>query len=118
MAIERGEPMGRQQPKLVGRQQLNANGARRRAIRARVLAEETHCAICGQWVDKGLKTPDPMSPEVDEDVPRVRGGSQYDRANTHLTHRRCNQAKGKRTLAEHAARQQPVEVTTTTLVQW
>nr|WP_175558405.1 hypothetical protein [Tessaracoccus bendigoensis] len=43
-------------------QKLNANGARRRAIRARVLAEETHCIICGRWVDKELKTPDPIEP--------------------------------------------------------
>ena len=114
----------------------NANGHRRRELRARVLAEETHCVICGAWVDKTLgkisgehgpncATPDcpgcawhPRAAVVDEDIPRVRGGSPTDRANCHLAHRDCNRLKGDRTLAEHAARQQPGAVTTTTLVAW
>lgn len=47
--------------------------------------------------------PHPARPEVDEDVPVSRGGSPYDRANTALMHRRCNQWKADRTLAEARA---------------
>lgn len=40
------------------------NGARRDAIRRWVLATQDHCALCGKPVDKSLKTPHPMSAEV------------------------------------------------------
>lgn len=102
----------------------NANGHRRRQIRARVLAEETHCALCGRLVDKSLTNmpgqhgprcadrecagcvPHPQRAEVDEDLPRARGGSALDRDNTRLMHRACNGAKGKLTIAEAHARAQ------------
>jgi len=74
-----------------------ANGARRRSIRARVLASENDCALCGLPVDKTLKTPHPMSPEVDEIKPFSLGGSATERGNTQLTHRICNQRKGNGT---------------------
>lgn len=100
----------------------NANGARRRALVKRVKAEENDCALCDQHVDKTLLyiagehgkrcptshctgcMPDPMRGEVDEDIPRARGGSPYDRDNCHLMHRKCNQYKGKLTLAEARAK--------------
>jgi 5-methylcytosine-specific restriction endonuclease McrA len=99
----------------------NANGHRRRQVRARVLAEETHCALCDQAVDKTLTflagqhgprctnvecrgcVPHPLRAEVDEDVPRARGGSAIERSNTRLMHRQCNGWKGTRTLAEARA---------------
>lgn len=81
-------------------QPLNGNGHRRRQIRARVLAEEHDCALCGLPVDKTIPYPLPGSPVVDEDMPRSRGGSQYDRANTHLMHNACNRLKSTRTLEE------------------
>lgn len=100
----------------------NANGHRRRQIVARVRAEEQICALCGKPVDKSLGmspgkhskrcadqmctgcVPHPRRGEVDEDIPRSRGGSPYDRANTHLLHRECNQWKSAQTLAEAKAR--------------
>lgn len=90
----------------------NANGARRRALRKRVLAAETHCHICGKIVDKTLGmilgqhgprcsnadcagcVPHPGRAEVDEIDPRSNGGSPYKRSNTALVHRLCNQQKG------------------------
>lgn len=96
----------------------NANGHRRRQFVKRVKAEESDCALCDQWVDKSLLfvlgehgkpcpskdctgcMPDLMRGEVDEDVPRARGGSPYESSNCHLMHRRCNQYKGDMTLAE------------------
>lgn len=96
----------------------NANGHRRRQVVKRVKAEEHDCALCLTPVDKTLtnipgehgKTcptrdcagciPHPMRGEVDEDIPRSRGGSPYDRANCHLMHRKCNQYKADMTLTE------------------
>lgn len=115
----------------------NANGHRRRQLRTRVLAEETHCAICGGYVDKTLGmvrgkhgpkcagppctgcVPHDMRPEVDEDLPRSRGGSPYDRANCRLMHRACNRAKSNRTIAEYLTLLQArPKRTTTNLVAW
>lgn len=86
------------------RSDLNGNGHRRRELKARVKAEETHCALCGKWVDKTLHHLEPMAAVVDEDIPRSRGGSQYSRDNCHLMHRRCNRWKGTMTLAEARAK--------------
>lgn len=100
----------------------NANGHRRRQVRIRVLAEETHCALCDELVDKTLMfvpgkhgprckggecrgcVPHPRRAEVDEDLPRARGGSPYDRSNCRLMHRECNRWKYKMTLAEARAK--------------
>jgi len=71
-----------------------ANGHRRRQLRARVLAEETHCGLCGRPVDTELAPGLPGSPEVDEIVPVSKGGSPYDRSNCRLVHRLCNQRRG------------------------
>lgn len=76
-----------------------ANGHRRRELRKRVLAEENDCGICGLPVDKTLKTPHPMSAEVDEIVPFSLGGSAVERGNCRLTHRLCNQQRGNGTRA-------------------
>lgn len=70
------------------------NGHRRDQVRRRVLTEEHDCWLCGQPVDKLLKTPHPDSPEVDEVLPVSKGGSPYDRRNCRLAHRRCNRARG------------------------
>lgn len=78
-----------------------SNGWRRRQLRARVLAAYNVCAICGKPVDKTLKTPHPMSAEVDELVPVSRGGDPYSFTNCRLTHRRCNRFKSDKT-DEHA----------------
>jgi 5-methylcytosine-specific restriction endonuclease McrA len=100
----------------------DANGHRRRVVRARVIAEETHCALCDKPVDKTLSTqagvhgrvcpkrdcggcmPHARRGEVDEDLPRSRGGSPYDRANCRLMHRECNRWKNTMTLAEARAK--------------
>ena len=82
---------------------VNANGHRRRQTVRRVKAEETHCALCGEWVDQSLHHLEPRAAVVDEDIPRARGGSQYDRSNCHLMHRACNRWKATRTLAEARA---------------
>ena len=64
-----------------------ANGHRRNQVRAQVLREEDDCWLCGEPVDKTLKTPHPGSPEVDEIVPVSLGGDPFARANCRLAHR-------------------------------
>lgn len=76
-----------------GRNPRRANGWRRDQLRRRVLAAYDVCAICGKPVDKSLKTPHPMSAEVDELVPVSRGGDPLSFGNCRLVHRRCNRLK-------------------------
>lgn len=77
----------------------NANGHRRRQLRARVLATETYCAWehC-PWPDepvpkRGISHLDPKAPEVDEIIPIRHGGDPLVRANVQLMHRYCNQQR-------------------------
>lgn len=80
----------------MGTNPRNRNGARRRQLRARVLAAYDTCAICGQPVDKSLRTPHPLSAEVDEIIPVSRGGNPLEWDNVRLTHRRCNRLKSNK----------------------
>lgn len=91
------------------------NGHRRNIIRARVLAEENDCWLCGDPVDTTLPPGLPASPEVDEIVPVSLGGNPYDRANCRLAHRLCNQRRGNGTRTKkHAAPPiQPIDTTRT-----
>jgi 5-methylcytosine-specific restriction endonuclease McrA len=73
------------------------NGHRRRQVRAQVLAEETHCWICGQVVDKTLHYLNGGAPQVDELLPVSLGGSPIDRTNCRLAHRNCNIRRGNGT---------------------
>jgi len=70
------------------------NGHARRKLRAAVLASEDVCHLCGGLVDKSLRWPHPMSPEVDHVVPVSVGGHPYARSNARLAHRICNLRKG------------------------
>lgn len=72
------------------------NGHRRRQLRARVLAAYDTCAICGQPVDKTLRSPHPLSGEVDEIIPVSRGGDPLSWSNVQLVHRQCNRLKSNR----------------------
>ena len=83
-----------------------ANGHRRRQIRKRLLASEDICAICGLPIDKSLKTPHPMSAEVDEIIPVSKGGNPLDIRNCRLVHRICNARRGNKT-ASHVKVQEP-----------
>lgn len=84
------------------------NGHRRNQLRARVLREETHCAICGDEVDTSLPHGLPESPEVDELLPVSRGGDPLDRDNCRLTHRRCNRQRGAADTEFGKPQRQPV----------
>lgn len=82
----------------------SANGHRRRQLRVRVLAAYDTCAICGKPVDKSLRTPHPLSAEVDEIIPVSRGGDPLAWDNVQLAHRRCNRLKSNKSDAYARAR--------------
>lgn len=77
-----------------------SNGARRREIRRWLLHTQDVCALCGKPIDKSLKSPHPMSFEVDEIIPVSKGGSPYDRNNVQAAHRICNQRKGNKVMKQ------------------
>lgn len=72
------------------------NGALTRKLRAYVLRTQSVCAWCGQPVDKTLPPLDPKAPQVDHIRAVANGGSEYDRTNLQLMHRRCNREKWHR----------------------
>ncbi|GAB3292953.1 hypothetical protein GCM10027427_11970 [Pseudoclavibacter terrae] len=78
----------------------NANGHRRRQLVDRIKATATHCALCDLPLNPDAVTPALDSTEIDEDLPRVRGGNPLDPRNTVPMHRRCNRWKSTMTLAE------------------
>lgn len=63
-------------------------------VQAQVFAEETHCWLCGGWVDQALDgRTHPMARTVDHVRELWQGGDPLDRSNCRLAHRRCNSAK-------------------------
>lgn len=78
----------------------NRNGYRRRQLVARIKATATHCSLCGQPLAPEAQWPDPLCTVIDEDIPRVKGGSPLDHDNCSAMHNQCNRFKGVMTLAE------------------
>ena len=78
----------------------NRNGYRRRQLVARIKATATHCSLCGQPLAPEAQWPDPICTVIDEDIPRVKGGSPLDPDNCSAMHNQCNRFKGVMTLAE------------------
>ena len=68
------------------------NTATRDRHRAAIRRTKPPCHICEQPIDYALKSPDPMSFEVDHIVPLARGGAD-ELANKAAAHRVCNRAK-------------------------
>lgn len=74
------------------------------AVRKRAIESKDHvCALCGKPINAELKTPDPMSLEVDHIIPISRGGAPYDIDNLQLTHRRCNRLKSNKLREDYDA---------------
>lgn len=57
-----------------------------------LFASQEFCAICGEYVDKELKSPHPGSPEADHIIPKDKGGKDT-LDNLQLSHRKCNRDK-------------------------
>lgn len=79
-----------------GRNRPDHDGKHRKAFdrnKAKILASQTICGICGQPVDKTLKWPHPMAPTIDHIIPIDKGGHPSDMANLQLAHWTCNRQK-------------------------
>ena len=68
-------------------------GYRYRQLQRIVYARETHCWLCGEYVDQTLHHNDRMARTVDHVIPLELGGAEYDLTNCRLAHRRCNSSK-------------------------
>ena len=82
-----------------------ANGSRRDATVRWLRCQERPCWICRAFgrparIDYDLPARHPLSFECDELVPVSKGGSPYDRRNVDATHRRCNEWRGNKSVAE------------------
>ena len=63
-----------------------------------ILRTQQLCGICGQPVDKTIKSPHPLSATVDHIIPIAKGGHPSDLANLQLAHRWCNRLKSDKLL--------------------
>ena len=75
-----------------------ANGARRRALVARVRAIGEPCHICGLPIPPDAPSGTPLAFELDELVPVSKGGSPIDPANVAPSHRCCNAWRGNKSI--------------------
>lgn len=67
--------------------------------RARILATQEICGICGKPVDKSIKDArNPLCATVDHIVPISKGGHPSDISNLQLAHRWCNRQKSDKML--------------------
>lgn len=64
-----------------------------REVSARVYRDETHCWVCGLWVDPSLHPKDRMARSADHLVQLQHGGAPTDRTNLRLAHLGCNTAR-------------------------
>lgn len=80
-----------------------ANGARRRALVARVRAIGGPCHICGLPIPPDAPAGTPLAFELDELVPVSKGGSPIDPANVAPSHRCCNAWRGSKSIDRVAA---------------
>ena len=71
-----------------------------------ILRTQELCGICGQPVDKTIKTPHPLSPTVDHIIPISKGGHPSDLSNLQLAHRWCNRAKSNKLFLQTREKQE------------
>lgn len=64
------------------------------------------CSLCGEDIDYTLRSPDPMSFEVDHIIPLAKGGTD-ELDNKQPSHRDCNRRKADRTAEEMAQQSGP-----------
>ena len=81
-----------------GSKGIARNTNQRDRDRARIRATKANCHICGEPIDYTLRTPDPMSFEVDHVIPLAKGGAD-NITNKAAAHRQCNSKKRARLIA-------------------
>ena len=76
---------------------LQRRGGRQLArVREVVYSEESHCWLCGSWVDPALPRNHERARSLDHVRPLSHGGAEFDRGNLRLAHRVCNSRRGDR----------------------
>lgn len=103
-AAKRPDKFGRQ------RAQFDSN-------KAKILATQTVCGICGKPVDKSFKFPHPLSPSIDHIVPVSKGGHPSDIGNLQLTHLCCNRFKSDKLVEKEKFDQIPETISNRVLPQ-
>lgn len=86
------------------RNRPDKDGAHRLAYernKAKIMATQTVCGICGKPVDKSLRYPHPLSPCIDHIIPVAKGGHPSDIDNLQLAHWTCNRQKSDKILKRH-----------------
>lgn len=73
------------------------SGRPRRRACALVRASQSHCWLCGRWIDQQLdRQRHDLASSIDEVIPVVDGGSTTDPANLRHAHRFCNSFRQQR----------------------
>lgn len=72
------------------------SGRRWREIAAQVYREETHCWLCGDWVNQHLPYTHSMARGADHLHQIQHGGAEHARSNARLSHQRCNTGRSNR----------------------
>jgi 5-methylcytosine-specific restriction endonuclease McrA len=81
---------------------MERNTTTRDRDRSAIRRTKPPCHICEGEIDYALKTPDPLSFEVDHIIALANGGADT-LENKAASHRRCNQAKAAK-IAEYTIR--------------
>jgi hypothetical protein len=88
------------------------NGRPWRTLQAQVFAEETHCWICGRWVDQDLP-PEHAESRTADHIHQLRdGGPALDRNGCRLAHRNCNTARTNKSRGHRARESLSVDLST------
>ena len=74
----------------------------------RIFATQNTCGICGHPVDFSLKTPHPMSAQIDHIIPVSKNGHPSSIENLQLSHFSCNRQKSDKLLRDNHVTKQVV----------
>lgn len=85
--------------------------------KARILATQTVCGICGKPVDFSFKFPHPLSASIDHIIPVDKGGHPSDISNLQLAHLCCNRFKSDKIIEKQKFEQAPEVISNRVLPQ-
>jgi 5-methylcytosine-specific restriction endonuclease McrA len=97
------KPKAPRQPRPLTTHGAKPSGGRWRRLQEEVWATESHCGICGEYVDQDLPHNNLRARSIDHILPIAWGGAMYERSNVRLAHRTCNSKAGSHLRNERAA---------------
>lgn len=83
------------------------SSARWQKVRAEVLRDASHCAVCFRALDFNAPARSPRAPSVDHVLPLAHGGEPFERTNLQAVCVSCNSRKGA-SLGAPPRRREPV----------